>query len=84
MLICMRTTLVLDDQLLRQAKRQAAERNTTLSAVVNDALREALRPRAEKPRPFTLVTYRGKGPTFHLTPEDIKRLELEDDLERLR
>lgn len=37
-----RTTLALNDDLLRALKRRAAELGTTLQAVVNDALRQAL------------------------------------------
>jgi hypothetical protein len=50
MLICMRTTLDLDDQLLKEAKKLAAERGTTLTAVMEDALRIVVR-RVEKPKP---------------------------------
>jgi hypothetical protein len=41
MLRCMRTTIKIDDALLSQAKRHAADTGTTLTAVVEDALREA-------------------------------------------
>lgn len=50
MLFCMRTTLDLDDHLLREAKRLAAERGTTLTAVMEDALRIVVR-RVEQPKP---------------------------------
>jgi len=36
---CMRTTLILDDQLFRRAKREAGDRGATLSELVNTALR---------------------------------------------
>jgi Arc/MetJ family transcription regulator len=39
-----RTTLALDEDLLATLKRRAAEQGTTLQAVVNDALRHAVRP----------------------------------------
>lgn len=59
----MRTTITLDDRLLRAAKRHAADQGTTLSAVVADALRAKLaRPAARTARPFKLVTFRGDGP----------------------
>ncbi|HET6449029.1 MAG TPA: type II toxin-antitoxin system VapB family antitoxin [Conexibacter sp.] len=45
----MRTTLNLDDDLMRDAKRLAAERGTTLTALMEDALRIAVR-RVEKPQ----------------------------------
>jgi hypothetical protein len=38
----MRTTVRIDEHLLREAKRAAAERGTTLTAIIEDALREAL------------------------------------------
>jgi len=55
----MRTTFRLDDQLLREAKRVAAESSRTLTAVVEDALREMLARRkqsAKQPR-TTLPTF---------------------------
>lgn len=42
MLICMRTTLNIDDQLIREAKKKAAETGKTLTAVIEDALRHEL------------------------------------------
>jgi len=57
MITCMRTTLVIDDALLRQAKRRAAERDLTVSDLVNEALRESFRETASAAPPFTLVTY---------------------------
>jgi len=50
MLLCMRTTLNLDDHLLKEAKRLAAERGTTLTAVMEDALRIVVR-RTSEPTP---------------------------------
>jgi plasmid stability protein len=47
-----RTTLVLDDNLLRQIKKKAAEEGRTFQAVANELLRRAL---AEGPRrPYRL------------------------------
>jgi hypothetical protein len=59
----MRTTLRLDDDLLRAAKRYAAQTGRTLTAVVEDALREALARsrRAAKRERVTLPTFRGHG-----------------------
>ena len=37
-----RTTVTIDDDLLREAKRRAAERGTTLSCVVTEGLRTVL------------------------------------------
>jgi hypothetical protein len=41
----MRTTIRLDGDLLRQAKRRALETGRTLNAVIEDALRAALQTR---------------------------------------
>lgn len=50
MLICMRTTLQLDDELMVQAKIIATRTGRTLSQVIEDAVRQALASRAEPPR----------------------------------
>ena len=42
MLLCMRTTVDLNDELLRQAKQRAARDNTTLRRVLETALRAHL------------------------------------------
>jgi len=49
----MKTTLNLDDALLRQAKRVALERGVTLTQVVQEALEVAVLPKAQA-RPFQL------------------------------
>lgn len=43
MLFCMRTTLNLEDQLMKDVKAKAAEEGRTLTAVMEDALRDYLR-----------------------------------------
>jgi hypothetical protein len=61
MLFCMRTTLNLDDELMRQTKTTAIERGITLTALIEEALREHLRGAGE-PRPswrLRLVTAGG-------------------------
>ena len=58
----MRTTIRLDDDLLTKAKRAALERGTTLTAVIEDALRRALTPDAGSAREaVALPTFRGDG-----------------------
>lgn len=46
----MRTTIKIDDALLTEAKARAARSGTTLSAVVEDALREAFARRSRLSR----------------------------------
>lgn len=59
----MRTTIRLNDQLFADVKRLAAETGRTLTAVIEDSLRQALaRRKSERPRrPIKLKTFRGKG-----------------------
>lgn len=58
----MRTTIRLDDELLTAAKRRAIETGRTLTAVIEDALRQALARRPDqKPTPTPLPTARGGG-----------------------
>ncbi|MHC4176148.1 MAG: YlcI/YnfO family protein [Planctomycetota bacterium] len=46
----MRTTIRLDDQLLAEAKQLAAQTGRTLTAVIEDALREVLARRKQAPK----------------------------------
>jgi hypothetical protein len=59
----MRTTIRIDETLLREAKQLAARNGKTLTAVIEDALREALaHQRHIGPRePVRLVTVHGNG-----------------------
>lgn len=59
----MRTTVTIQDDLLRQARRVALERHSSLRELVEDALRSALaQPKTDKKaEPFCLVTFRGRG-----------------------
>lgn len=59
----MRTTIRLDDQLLRSAKRFAHDTGKSLTAVIEDALRQVLSRRtAKQPRnTVKLTTVAGRG-----------------------
>lgn len=59
----MRTTVRLDDDLLRAVKRYAAEHQLTLTAVLEQALREmlALRQELKRRQPVRLPTFKGRG-----------------------
>ena len=59
----MRTTVRLDDHLLKEAKQLAARTGRTLAAVIEDALREALaRTKSSSRRsPVKVPTFRGNG-----------------------
>jgi Family of unknown function (DUF6364) len=60
----MRTTIRIDESLLREAKQVAARTGKSLTAVIEDALRESLahqRPTARR-KPVHLITVGGNGP----------------------
>jgi hypothetical protein len=59
----MRTTIRLDDQLFKSAKQLAHESGKTLTAIIEDALRQTLsRTRQQRKRsPVTLTTVGGSG-----------------------
>ena len=59
----MRTTLTIDDDLLRRAKREAASTGRTLGQLVEDALRDSLarRPASRERFRLRLVTSGGSG-----------------------
>jgi hypothetical protein len=58
----MRTTIHIPDDLLAEVKKLSAESQTTVTALVEDALRERLSRRRQRSRakPLRLTTY-GKG-----------------------
>lgn len=60
MVICMRTTVNLDDALLREAKAEAARAGRTLTSLIEEGLRQAL---AQRARPAKERAYQVK--TFH-------------------
>ena len=57
----MRTTVRLDEHLLAQAKKMAAESGKTLTSILEDALREKLarRPVRARTKPVRLKVVRG-------------------------
>lgn len=72
MLCCMRTTLDLDDNLLRQARQLAKEQSRTLTSVVEDGLRAVV----TRPAAPVLFTFRpvvidgGEPPLVDLNDRD--------------
>ena len=80
----MRTTITLDERLMAQLKRRAAEQGTSVSKLVEQAVRLFVRtPRAPAASPtFELVTF-GKGGRFTRHNIDKTSALIEaDDIER--
>ena len=59
----MRTTVRLDDELMQEVKRYAAEHNQTLTSLIEQALREKLmkRQEVEQREPFKLKAFPRAG-----------------------
>jgi hypothetical protein len=59
----MRTTIRIDDELLAEAKKRAADRRTTLTALIEDSLRESLARRKppEIRKPFRIKAFGRRG-----------------------
>ncbi|MFW5921651.1 MAG: DUF2191 domain-containing protein [Polyangiales bacterium] len=57
----MRTTVDIDDRLLREAKKRAADEERTFGSMLQDALRQYLAARAEPREPFHLRLLTKKG-----------------------
>ena len=84
MIICMRTTLVLDTDLAKRAKLRAHTDNTTLSEVVNRALRELLQRQTLTVARFDMVVFGGEQPTVHHEPGDFDAVAENDSVDGLR
>lgn len=81
MLICMRTTLNLDDDLMRVVKRRAAEDGSTMTQIIEEALRGHLSRDRERGQPFELrwVTVKGRAlPGVDITDRDALYDRMED------
>ena len=80
----MRTTITIDDSLLERLKRQAAERGTTVSRLIEESVRlmDHQASAEAAPAPFELVTF-GRGGRFtRVDVDDTSALQELADLER--
>lgn len=80
----MRTTITLDERLMAQLKRRAAEQGTSVSKLVEQAVRLFVRtPRAPVTAPtFELVTFGGGGRFTRHNIDKTSALIEADDIER--
>ena len=76
----MRTTITLDDRLLVQLKKRASESGTSVSRLIEQAVRVLMRPppAAKRADRFELVTF-GAGGRFSRHNVDKTSALLEDD-----
>ena len=84
MIVCMRTTISLDERVFEAAKRRAAAEGRSLSAFISGVLDEALK-RADDPppeRPFRLVTVDGGGPQPGVNLDRVRELMVAEDEDR--
>ena len=75
----MRTTLRIDDDLLRELKSRAADEGLSLSAVVNLALRQSVAAPPRPRRPFKQKTRNLGRPAFDVTKANAVAADLEDE-----
>jgi len=82
----MRTTVDLPDELYRTLKTRAAISGVTLRELIRGLIEQGLSEAGQQPasgeRPDPPVIVPSTGRTISFTPEDIHRLEEEEDLER--
>lgn len=87
MIISMRTTVQLDDDVFRRAKAAAAAAGIPLSRLIEDSLRENLRrilaPEAAHARPFQMVTFGQRGRRVAHEPADFASTAEAEDLRSL-
>jgi len=80
----MRTTLVINDELFISAKKLAAERGCSISAMVNEALRNLVErqdhPDSKERPEFRVPTFEGKGKVVDSQPVELTELSEEQEL----
>jgi len=82
MVFHMKTTLVIPDAVFRDLKRRAAERDTSLSELATEYLRQGLREKPKRSRLPQLPSFKMGPPLIDITSRDEIYRGL--DLDRLR
>lgn len=84
MMLCMRTTISLDDRIFEAVKQRAAAQGRSVSAYVAGVLDDAVK-KDDTPfegRPFRLITVGGGGPYPKIDLDRPRQLMVADDEER--
>ena len=84
MILCMRTTISLDDRIFEAVKRRAAAEGRSVSAFIAAVLDDAMK-RDQQPmehQPFRLVTVGGGGPYPEVDLDRPRELMVAEDEER--
>lgn len=83
----MKTTIEIDDGLVRLLKRRAANKDDSLSGVINSLLRNALafeEQQAGVAAPFQMITFGGPANSVQGRPEVLKQQDDEVDYAKFR
>ena len=84
MIVCMRTTISLDDRIFEAVKRRATAEGRSVSAyiaaVLDDAVKQEHKPAEE--RPFQLIAVGGGGPYPQVDLDRARELLVAEDEER--
>lgn len=75
MLFCMRTTLDLDDELVRAAKLRALQERRSLTSLIEDGLRALLHATPERVGTVVLPVWHGDGPAAGVDLADWESVE---------
>ena len=70
MVFHMKTTLVIDDQVMKRLKQEAARQNRTISELVESALRAFLKPAKRSPKLPPLPTFNSGGHLVDISNRD--------------
>ena len=84
MIVCMRTTISLDDRILEAVKQRAAAQGRSVSAYVAGVLDDAVKKDGQpsEGRPFQLITVGGGGPYPQIDLDRPRQLMAAEDEER--
>jgi len=83
-MLCMRTTISLDDNVLEAVKRRAAQEGSSVSSYIAKVLNEAVKKQESRDneQPFQLITAGGGGPFEGVNLDRPRELMVAEDERR--